>query len=250
MIRTIKLVLLLAFLPVATWAAGGGTKLMHAEIDLGDKASLQRGATTFVNYCMGCHSASYMRYNRMGKDLGISDDVLEANFIFNPDDKVGDTMDIAMREGDAEDVYFGVNPPDLSVIARSRGADWLYTYFMTFYKDDSRPMGVNNLVFKDVGMPHVLVEKQGMQAPVYETVTTHDGGEKTMITGVERISHGTETPEQYRQTVTDLVNFLVYLGEPAKLKRKTIGFWVIFYLIVLLLPVAYLLKKEYWRDVH
>lgn len=250
MMRTITLFTLIALLPATGFAAGGGVKLMHADVDLGDKESLQRGAATFVNYCMGCHSASYMRYNRIGKDLGISDDVLESNFIFNPEHKVGDTMEIAMRKSDAEDVFFAVNPPDLSVIARSRGADWLYTYFMTFYKDESRPMGVNNLVFKDVGMPHVLWQKQGLQAPVYEMVRTADGGEKKVITGLEQISRGSQSTDEYRQTVRDLVNFLVYLGEPAQLKRKTVGFWVLFYLIVLLLPVVYLLKKEYWRDIH
>ncbi len=139
--------LLVSCMPALALAAGGGFKLYHADINLNDKESLQRGATTFVNYCTGCHSASYMRYNRMASDIGISEDVLKTNFIFNPEHKVGDTMDIAMRKADAEEVYFGVNPPDLSVIARSRGADWLYTYFLTFYRDDTRPMGVNNLVF-------------------------------------------------------------------------------------------------------
>ncbi len=242
--------LLVSCMPALALAAGGGFKLYHADINLNDKESLQRGATTFVNYCTGCHSASYMRYNRMASDIGISEDVLKTNFIFNPDHKVGDTMDIAMRKADAEEVYFGVNPPDLSVIARSRGADWLYTYFLTFYRDDTRPMGVNNLVFKDVGMPHVLWELQGMQAPVYETVQTAEGGQKRIITELELITQGAQTPEEYRQTIHDLVNFLVYLGEPAQLQRKTVGFWVLFYLIVILLPLAYLLKKEYWRDVH
>ena len=242
--------MLIGLWPVMALAAGGGVPLQHMEVDLGDKASLQRGATTFVNYCMGCHSAAYMRYNRIGRDLGISEQVLKTNFIFNPDDKVGDTMTIAMRKTDAELVYFGVNPPDLSVIARSRGADWLYTYFLSFYKDDSRPFGVNNLVFKDVGMPHVLWELQGLQSPVYETVTTADGTEKKIITELEPLTEGLQSPEEYDQTVRDLVNFMVYLGEPAQLQRKKVGFWVLLYLVIILLPLTYLLKKEYWRDIH
>lgn len=248
--RMINLALLAFAWPVVSVAAGGGVHLKHMPVNLDNKASLQRGARTFVNYCMGCHSASYMRYNRIGKDLGISDDVLQSNFMFNPDDKVGSTMDIAMRKDDATEVYFGVNPPDLSVIARSRGADWLYTYFLTFYQDDSRPFGVNNLVFKDVGMPHVLWELQGLQTPVYEVITADDGSQKKVITELERVSEGSQSPEEYDQTVRDLVNFLVYLGEPAQLQRKKVGFWVLFYLILILLPVSYLLKKEYWRDIH
>ncbi|MDX1519182.1 MAG: cytochrome c1 [Gammaproteobacteria bacterium] len=250
MLRIIMRCMLIGLWPVMALAAGGGVPLQHMEVDLGDKASLQRGATTFVNYCMGCHSAAYMRYNRIGRDLGISEQVLKTNFIFNPDDKVGDTMTIAMRKTDAELVYFGVNPPDLSVIARSRGADWLYTYFLSFYKDDSRPFGVNNLVFKDVGMPHVLWELQGLQSPVYETVTTADGTEKKIITELEPLTEGLQSPEEYDQTVRDLVNFMVYLGEPAQLQRKKVGFWVLLYLVIILLPLTYLLKKEYWRDIH
>ncbi len=239
-----------AVMPASAVAAGGPGPLHHMQVDIGNKNSLQRGAATFVNYCLGCHSAAYMRYNRIGKDLGISEAVLKQNFMFDPDDKVGSTMSIAMRKADAEEVYFGVNPPDLSVIARSRGADWLYSYFLTFYKDDSRPFGVNNLTFKDVGMPHVLEPLQGLQTPVYGTVAQADGSEKRVIKGLEPLTDGSQTAEEYEQTVYDLVNFLVYMGEPAQLQRKKVGFWVLFYLILILLPVTYLLKKEYWRDVH
>lgn len=226
-------------------AAGGG-KLMDMEVDLSDRTSLQRGAATFVNYCLSCHSAAFMRYNRMGKDLGISEDVLKSNFMFGTD-KVGDTMKIAMRPADA-DKYFGVVPPDLSVIARSRGADWLYTYFKTFYVDDSRPFGVNNLAFKDVGMPHVFWELQGKQRL---NKPDHGDGEIHLPTfeDLELISEGSQTPEQYDQTIRDLVNYMVYLGEPIKLKREKIGFWVLVYLFVFAI-ITYLLKKEFWRDVH
>ncbi|MCG8379239.1 MAG: cytochrome c1 [Proteobacteria bacterium] len=225
-------------------AAGGGSKLMHMDVDLSDQASLQRGAAIFTNYCLSCHSAAYMSYSRIGKDLGITDDVLKNNFMFGTD-KVGDYMTVSMRKIDSER-YFGVAPPDLSVIARSRGADWLYTYFKTFYIDDSKPVGVNNLVFKDVGMPHVFWELQGLQR-----LNLHgdEGHHVPTYEDLELVTPGSQTEEEYDQTVRDLVNFLVYLGEPIKLKRTKIGVWVMLYLFVFLI-VAYALKKEYWRDVH
>lgn len=227
-------------------AAGGGAKLMHMEVDLSDQSSLQRGAKIFVNYCLSCHSASYMRYNRMGKDLGISEDVLKSNFMFGTD-KVGNTMKIAMSPSDG-DSYFGVAPPDLSVIARSRGADWLYSYFKSFYVDESRPFGVNNLTFKDVGMPNVLWELQGEQRL---TLPEHDDGAHHAPTydKLELIKQGSQSEEEFDRTVRDLVNFMVYMGEPIKLKRKKIGTWVLIYLFVFMI-ITYLLKKEYWRDVH
>ncbi|MBL1142914.1 MAG: cytochrome c1 [Proteobacteria bacterium] len=241
-----KIVFILLMMISAGASAAGGAKLMHMEVDLSDQASLQRGAKTFVNYCLSCHSAAYMRYNRMGEDLGISDDVLKANFMFGTD-KVGDTMEIAMSPEDA-DSFFGVTPPDLSVIARSRGADWLYSYFKTFYVDESRPFGVNNLTFKDVGMPHVLWQLQGMQRLTKRE--HHDGAHHAPgYEDLESISYGSQNEDEYDRTVRDLVNFMVYLGEPIKLKRVSIGIWVMLYLFVLTI-VTYLLKKEYWRDVH
>lgn len=249
MMRICSILFLLAA-AMPSWAAS--EHLMHARVDLSDTASLRRGARTFVNYCLSCHSAAYMRFNRMGQDLGINDDILKKNFMFGTK-KVGDTMTIAMHKEDAEK-FFGVVPPDLSVVARARGADWLYTYFMSFYRDPSKPTGVNNLVFKDVAMPDVLWELQGWQRPVYVQEKNADG------TTVKRIDHlEMETPpghkpaayakEDFNQTVTDLVNFLVYLGEPIKLKRYAIGGRVMLYLLVLLV-IAYFLKKEYWKDVH
>ncbi len=241
-----NMVFVLLMMISANALANSGAKLLHMDVDLSNRTSLQRGAKTFVNYCLSCHSAAYMRYNRIGKDLGISDGVLKSNFMFGTD-KVGDTMKIAMRQSDA-DSFFGVVPPDLSVIARSRGADWLYSYFKTFYVDDSRPLGVNNLTFKDVGMPHVLWELQGMQRL---NAPEHNAGGHHFATyeDLELINHGSQTEEEYDQTVRDLVNFLVYLGEPIKLKRAKIGVWVILYLFVFMI-IAYMLKKEYWRDVH
>lgn len=245
----LSILFILMFIPgMSVQAAGGHVQLQEANVDLSDLPSLQQGARLFINYCMGCHSANYMRFNRFGKDLGIADEALNANFMFATD-KSGDTMGISMRKSDGES-FFGVVPPDLSVIARSRGADWLYTYLLGFYLDDSRPLGVNNLVFKDVGMPHALWELQGWQRPVYETVTHSDGTETHFVKELELAVPGMQTPEEYQQTASDLVNFLVYMGEPAQLHRKRVGFWVIFYLALILLPITYLLKKEYWKDVH
>ena len=224
-------------------AAGGGA-IMHMNVDLSNQTSLQRGAKTFVNYCMGCHSAAYMRYNRIGKDLGISDDILKTNLMFGTD-KVGDTMTIAMSSADGEQFFGGAAPPDLSVIARSRGADWLYSYFKTFYVDESRPFGVNNLTFKDAGMPNVFWELQGTQ----RLTDTSEGQHGPGIENLELIKQGTQSEEEFDQTVRDLVNFMVYLAEPIKLKRTKIGTWVLLYLFVLAI-ITYLLKKEYWRDIH
>ena len=226
--------------------AAGGAKLMHMDVDLSDQASLQRGAKMVANYCMGCHSANYMRYNRMGEDLGISEEVLEKNFIFS-DAKIGETMTIAMDKSDAVR-YWGVVPPDLSVIARSRGADYLYTYFKTFYLDESRPFGVNNLTLKNASMPHVLWDLQGMQA--LEKVTNEEGIQHTpTFEDLKLVTPGTQTPEEYDQTIKDMVNYLVYMSEPIRLERKKIGVWVMLYLIFFA-AVAYMLKKEYWRDIH
>jgi ubiquinol-cytochrome c reductase cytochrome c1 subunit len=227
--------------------ASGGVELLSANNDITDKASLQVGAKLFVNYCMGCHSAKYVRFERIGKDLKISDELLKENLMFSAE-KVGETMTIAMDKDDAEK-WFGVTPPDLSVIARARGTDWLYTFLLSFYLDSSRPWGVNNLVFKDVGMPHVLWERQGWQKPVYETVTDEEGKTHQVIKSVEPVDKDDAKAEQYKKDVRDLVNFLEYIGEPAKLERHNLGWKVIAFLFIFL-GFAYALKKEYWRDVH
>ena len=249
MFRIIAIQFLLLIFTTNVFAIDNTFHNYHFEPDTSDKKSLQSGAHIFVNFCMGCHSAAYMRYNRLGKDLGITESVLKENFMFGTD-KTGETMVTSMRTTDAIG-FFGVAPPDLSVVARSRGAEWLYTYFMTFYSDPARPFGVNNLRFKDVAMPHVLWELQGIQKPVYESVTLEDGTTIDKIVALEPDPDvpGIQTPEQYKKTVKDLVNFLVYLAEPAKLKRQKIGIWVIIYLFIFLI-ISYLLKKEYWKDVH
>lgn len=249
LISSLAILLLLLANPV--WAAGGGDLAYRANVDLSDRKSLQRGARTFVNYCLSCHSASFMRYNRLGRDLHISEAVLRENFMFGTD-KTGNTMTVALNRLEAEK-YFGIAPPDLSVTARSRGADWLYTYLMTFYRDESRPNGVNNLAFEDTAMPHVLWQLQGWQEPVYREGTHEDGSTSMVIDHLEVVTEPVDKPgpyqdETYEETVADLVNFMVYLGEPIKLKREKIGAWTITYLLVLLVLV-YLLKREYWRDV-
>lgn len=239
-------VAVLSLWPVLASSAATGKLPYLADIDISDKDSLQRGAKLFVNYCMGCHSASYMRYNRIGVDLDIDEPILKSNLMFGAE-KIGDTMTIAMNKQDAEN-FFGINPPDLSVIARSRGSDWLMSYFMTFYSDDSRPFGVNNMVFADTAMPHVLWELQGIQKAVYKEVAQQDGSYLQVIDRLELDVPGLLEPRDYKNTVNDLVNFLVYLGEPAQIQRKKIGPLVILYLLVLLV-ICYFLKKEYWKDV-
>ena len=245
--KRLTIIFLALFLPAVVPAAGGDQHMMHADVDLSDRQSLQRGARLFVNYCLSCHSAAYMRYNRMGEDLGIPEKVLKENFMFGTD-KVGDTMTVSMNREDGEQ-FFGIAPPDLSVTARARGADWLYTYLMTFYRDPSKSQGVNNLAFKDVGMPHVLWKLQGWQRPVYHEETADDGSVSKKIDHLELETPGQLSEQEYADTVRDLVNFMVYLGEPIKLQRSKIGAWVMVYLFVLLI-IVYLLKKEYWRDVH
>ncbi len=242
-----KIFALMMLLAPAFAFASSGIKLDKADVDLSNQASLQNGAKLFVNYCLSCHSAAYMRYNRMGKDLGLTDEQVKNNLMFAAE-KVGETMTIAMTPEDAKQM-FGTKVPDLSVIARARGADWLYTYLRTFYLDDSRPFGVNNAAFKDVGMPHVLWELEGLKKPIFETHQDHEGHDVQTLVGYEMVKPGKLTPAEYDNEVRDLVNFLVYMGEPAKLKRYTIGVWVLLFL-ALLFVLSYALKKEYWKDIH
>lgn len=239
--------LLMMLMPTLAFAAGGNVHLDNADVNLDNKASMQRGAKLFVNYCLSCHSAAYMRYNRMGKDLGLTDEQVKDNLMFAAE-KVGETMTIAMSESDAQK-WFGTKIPDLTVTARARGADWLYTYLRTFYLDSSRPFGVNNTTFKDVGMPHVLWELEGLKKPVYETVKDHDGNETKHIKDFEIVKLGKMSESEYDKAVLDLVNFMVYMGEPAQLERYSIGVWVLLYLL-LLFVVSYAMKKEFWKDIH
>jgi ubiquinol-cytochrome c reductase cytochrome c1 subunit len=240
-----NLILLLAMLLPVLTQANEGIQLDKAPINPANQASLQRGAKLFVNYCLSCHSASSMRYNRL-RDIGLTEEQIKGNLMFAAE-KVGEPMTVAMNRKAAKD-WFGAPPPDLSVISRSRGADWLYTYLREFYRDDTRPTGWNNLAFANVGMPHVLSELQGEQRlKLEEAVDAHGNKVESHRLVLERT--GKMTPAEYDAAVADLVNYLVFMGEPAKATRMKLGFLVLLFLGLLFIP-AYYLKKEYWKDVH
>jgi ubiquinol-cytochrome c reductase cytochrome c1 subunit len=239
-----KVLLALLALPLAAQAATGHEVLDRARIDMTDATSIQRGARVFVNYCLNCHSAQYMRYNRL-TDVGLTEQQIRDNLMFAAQ-KVGDTMTVAMP-GTAAKEWFGVPPPDLSVIARARGADWLYTYLRSYYRDGSTVTGWNNRVFPNVGMPHVLWELQGRQVLKVEGRAGAHGTEHKASLVLE--SPGTLSPREYDVLVADLVNYLVFMGEPARVRRVQTGYLVLIALGVLFVFV-YLLKKEYWKDVH
>ncbi len=236
----------LALLPGLVLASGGGFPLDKAEYDLSDKASLQRGAATFMNYCAGCHSTQYQRYNRVAADIGIPDDLMKENLVFTGA-KIGDLMKSAMSEKDAAR-WFGAPPPDLTLVARVRGADWIYTYLRSFYVDETRPFGVNNAVFPSVGMPHVLEPLQGTPRAEFKTHTL-DGVEMQQVVSIKSDGNGEMNNEEYDQTVLDLVNFLVYSAEPMQQERERMGFWVLGFIAIFFIFTV-LLKKEFWRDVH
>ena len=225
-------------------ASEGGFPLEPAPVNTADLSSLQRGAKLFVNYCLNCHGASMMRYNRL-KDIGLTDDQIRQNLLFTAD-KVGETMTIAMQPKEAK-AFFGAQPPDLSVIARARGDDWLYTYLRTFYRDDSRATGWNNLVFPSVGMPHVLWELQGQRAAKFTEVEEH--GEKVhKFAGFEQLSPGKMSKVEYDQATADLVGFLDWMAEPAQNHRKRLGVWVLLFL-GLFTVIAWRLNAAFWKDV-
>ena len=234
---------LLAGPSAAPAIASEGGELPHAGTDLGDEASLQRGAQLFMNYCSGCHSLKYLRYSRMAEDLGLTEEQVQASLNFTGA-KPGEQVQVAMtpEQGTA---FFGKAPPDLSVIARVRGTDWISAYLKSFYLDESRPIGWNNTVFPNASMPNVLWKMQGLQHAEF-------GPEANGERPVEKLvlaQPGTQTPAQFDQTVRDITTFLEYAGEPAALKRQSLGVWVILFLAFFTF-LAWLLKKEYWRDVH
>lgn len=248
-------------------AASGGPDLRLEPVpaDRSDVASLQRGAKVFVNYCLNCHSARFMRYNRL-TDIALTPEMIQDNLIFSPGVKIGDTMTITMAPKDAKN-WFGAPPPDLSVEARVRGTEWLYNYFLAFYQDDASASGWNNMVFPNVGMPHVLWKQGGINKLVrteYKTeaeaeaaakaakglaaivpTKEHGWAVETLVTDVP----GTMPPAEYKQMIADVVNYLDYMAEPNKLKARTIG-TVMLLLFGLLFVFAYLMKKAYWKDVH
>lgn len=236
--RTLIFALFIGYLTIISgqvMASADGIHLDDVEVDLSDKASLQRGAKTFVNYCLSCHQAAFMRYNRMAKDLDLTDEQVKENLMF-ASEKIGDTMTVAMQPEDAAK-WFGVAPPDLSVISRSRGTAWLNTYLRTFYLDESKAVGTNNLVFKGTSMPHVLWRQQGYLNHDEET------GQLTPL------KDGSLSSYDYDVMVADLVNFLAYIGEPSKIQRLELGKWVLLYLFLFFL-VAYPMKKAFWKDIH
>ena len=232
MIRTILAAL--ALVPALVLAAEGGYRLDYSPHNPNDLVSLQSGARTFMNYCLNCHGAQFMRYNRL-QDIGLTEAQIRDNLMF-PVDKVGETMRVSLSTKDGKD-WFGVPPPDLSVIARSRGADWLYTYLRTFYRDSKTVTGWNNVVFPNVAMPHALWHLQG------------ERGMDPKTHRFTEISKGSMSAPEYDRTVRDLVNFLVYVGEPAAQSRKVIGIITLVVLVVLFFPLTYWLKKEFWKDV-
>lgn len=232
---------MLLLLPFSTLAAGG-VNLKSVDIDLEDFASIQKGAKHYVTHCLGCHSAKHMRYKRIAIDLEIDDKQVLAE-IAPEGAGIYDQMHTAMDAHDSKK-WFGVTPPDLSLIARSRGGDWLYSYLKGFYVDESKPLGVNNTIFKDVGMPNMLWKLQGVQTAVKQKVNGED-----VITYLKLSEPGTLSPKEFDKMVTELVNFLVYVGEPVQLERLRMGKYVLFFLFIFGV-IAYLLKKEYWKDVH
>ncbi len=238
--KHIKSLFLAIFLAPGLLLAAEHAPLDKAPIDSTNKASLQRGAKTFVNYCLNCHSANYMRYNRL-RDIGISEAVIKQNLLYTAD-KVGETMQVAMVKSDAKE-WFGVAPPDLSVEVRARGADWIYTYLRSFHRDDKRPTGWNNVTYPNVAMPHVLWELQGDQALTITKEGEHE------VKSLSLVKPGTMTPAEYDGMIADLVNYMAYMSEPAKNKRMGLGILVLLFLGVMFV-ITYYLKKEYWKDIH
>jgi len=232
-------------LAAGAFAASSETKLEPANIDLGNKESLQRGAGNFMNYCSGCHSAQYVRYNTIGKHLDLSEEQLIDNLMFNAE-RTFETIKASMPAADAAR-WYGVAPPDMSLIARSKGADHIYNFLKSFYVDPESPTGVNNTVLSGASMPHVLWELQGYQVAKFEE-HTEDGVTTQVFQGFEPLTEGKLSAEDYDKFVRDTVNFLSYIAEPVRDQRRTLGTWVMIYLVIFLI-VARMLKKQVWKDV-
>ena len=231
----------------ATYAAGGGDMPMdEAEIEPDNINSLQRGAKIFMNYCSGCHSAQYVRYNTIGAALGLSEEQLVDNLMFNAE-KTFETIRSAMPPDDAAR-WYGVAPPDLSLIARAQGADYIYNFLKGFYLDPDSPTGVDNLVLGGTSMPHVLGELQGYREAIFSEHTDDAGSVNMLFEGFEPVTAGSMNAEEYDEFVADTVNFLVYIAEPVRAERRKLGTWVIIYLLVFLI-IARMLKKQIWKDV-
>jgi ubiquinol-cytochrome c reductase cytochrome c1 subunit len=248
-----KLIVTLAFVPALALASGGGYPLDRAPERSTDLPALQNGAKLFVNYCLNCHSAVSMRYNRL-RDLGLTEDQIKSNLLFTGE-KIGELMKTSLSAKDAKE-WFGAVPPDLSVIARAKasadgsGADWLYTYLRTYYKDDSRPTGWNNMVFPNVGMPHALWELQGVRGAKFEEVKDAHDASKTehKFAGFETLTPGKMTAVEYDNAIGDLVAYLQWMGEPAQNDRKRLGVMVVLFMFCLSI-LAWRLNASYWKEV-
>jgi ubiquinol-cytochrome c reductase cytochrome c1 subunit len=243
------IVLCLAF--PALGSASGGSPMEHANNDVGDVASLQRGARNFVNYCMGCHTAKYIRFSKLQEDLKLSEEQVIDNLMFAAK-KTDELMTIAMPPGDAEQ-WFGQTPPDLTLVARSRGTDWVYSFLKSFYMDDRAKTGMNNLILPNASMPHALWELQGLQTATFASTmrdgkTVNNFGNPEQFEEFEISQAGSMSVDEYDQFVLDVVNFLDWAGTPEQLERQSLGIWVILFLLVFLI-FAYLLKVEIWKDV-
>ncbi len=254
--KALLAVLLIALLPALSFAEERGADLESVDIDVSDKAALQDGAGTFVNYCMGCHSARFQRYERVADDLGIPHDLMLEKLVFTGA-KIGDHMTIGMQPADAKN-WFGAAPPDLTLVARVRGTDWLYGYLRSFYEDPTRPWGVNNRIYPNVGMPNVLEGLQGRQRlgckevqrvedkkTHTDAILSHEACDQLVIIP----DTGTLTEAQFNEKVKNLVTFLAYSANPNTLQHRRIGTYVLLYLAVLFI-LAWLLKREFWKDVH
>ncbi len=257
----IRFLLLSLLLAPGLALASGAAEMKSAQVDLGDKAALQRGASLYMSYCSGCHAISFHRYSRTAEDLGLTAEQVEQNLIYN-DQKIGETINTGINAADGK-AWFGNAPPDLSVVARAKaqGADWTYNYLTSFYVDESRPSGWNNTVFPGAAMPHVLWELQGIQHAKTEPKHKNAKGEAESchmgeykgecIVGFEVAAEpkARMSPEQYDRVAKDITAFLAYVGEPSAAKRESIGVWVVLFLAFFTF-MAYLLKVEFWRDVH
>ncbi|MFE1573179.1 cytochrome c1 [Comamonas odontotermitis] len=252
-----KKIILSTLLAVGVWmgaapvqASEGGVAWDKFKTSTNDTASLQNGAKLFVNYCLSCHSASFMRYNRL-KDIGLTEQQIKDNLLLTTD-KVGETMKAAIDPKQAKE-WFGANPPDLTLVARSRagsqgtGADYLYTFLRTFYKDDTKATGWNNMAFPSVGMPHVLWELQGVRTPVYEEVEEH-GHKVQLFKGWNQVTPGTMSSAEFDKNVGDLVNYLQWMGDPSQNTRIRVGVWVLIFLLGLIL-ITWRLNAAFWKDV-
>ncbi len=247
--KTFALIILGTLTAATAIASSGGTELREsAQTNIRSKDSLRDGARTYMNYCLGCHSMKYQRYSRVAEDLELTKDEMEENLILTGA-KYTDKMEIAMTPEDSKNWFNKAIPPDLTVVAKARGLDWLYNYMLSFYRDDTRPSGWNNTVFENASMPHVLWQFQGIQTAHFDTHTDADGNKIRTFESFELEQPGSMSPEEYRTLVRNLVNFLDYSSEPAKLIRLSYAPWVLLFM-ALLTFMTFLLKKEYFKDVH